>query len=55
MASVTVRANLGYRTVVSTHAAATGSNLAQYEAQEGPCLDAVEQALVCTRAFPDPP
>ena len=54
MASVTVRDDAGYRTVASTHAAASESDRAQYEAGEGPCLDAVEDAVVYTPAFPDP-
>jgi GAF domain-containing protein len=54
MASVTVREEVGYRTMASTHSAATESDRAQYEAGEGPCLDAVEEAVVYTPAFPDP-
>jgi ANTAR domain/GAF domain len=54
MASVTMRDDDGYRTVASTNAAATESDRAQYEAGEGPCLDAVEAAVVYTPAFPDP-
>ncbi len=54
MASVTVRDDAGYRTVASTHEAATESDRAQYEAGEGPCLDAVEEPVVYTPAFPDP-
>jgi hypothetical protein len=54
MASVTARDDAGYRTLASTHAAATESDRAQYEAGEGPCMDAVEEAVVYTPAFPDP-
>jgi len=54
MASITVREDAGYRTVASTHEAATESDHAQYEAGEGPCLDAVEVAVVYTPTFPDP-
>jgi hypothetical protein len=54
MASVTVRDDGGYRTVASTHDAATESDRAQYEAGEGPCLDAIEEPVVYTAAFPDP-
>ena len=54
MASVTVRDDDGYRTVASSHPAATESDRAQYEAGEGPCLDAIEEAVVYTPAFPDP-
>ena len=54
MASVTVRDDAGYRTVASTHDAATESDRVQYESGEGPCLDAVEEPVVYTAAFPDP-
>jgi ANTAR domain-containing protein/GAF domain-containing protein len=54
MASVTVRDDAGYRTVASTHDAATKSDGAQYESGEGPCLDAIEEPVVYAAAFPDP-
>jgi hypothetical protein len=53
LASVTVREDVGYRTLASTHPAATESDRAQYEAGEGPCLNAVDEAVVYTPAFPD--
>jgi hypothetical protein len=53
MASVTVREDTRYRTVASTHKAATDADHAQYEAGQGPCLDAVEEPIVYTPAFPD--
>ena len=49
-----MRDGAGYRTVASTDEAATASDRAQYEAGEGPCLDAVEEPVVYTPAFPDP-
>jgi hypothetical protein len=54
MASVTVRNQGGYQTVASTHEAATDSDRAQYDADQGPCLDAIEDAIVYTPGFPDP-
>jgi hypothetical protein len=55
MASITVRHDDGaYRTMASTHQAATAVDEAQYEASEGPCLSAVGEAVVYTPAFPDP-
>lgn len=54
MASVTVRAGGAYRTEASTHPSATSADEAQYEAQEGPCLDAIDAQIVYTPSFPDP-
>lgn len=54
MASVTVRAGGAYRTEASTHPSATSADEAQYEAQEGPCLDAIDARVVYTPSFPDP-
>lgn len=55
MASITAREDgEAFRTLVSTHPVATAVDEAQYEAHEGPCLDAVEQAMVYTPSFPDP-
>ena len=54
MASVTVRDDDQYRTLASTHEAATTTDHAQYEANEGPCLAAVEEPIVYTPGFPDP-
>ena len=54
MASITAREDgETFRTLASTHSAAIAVDEAQYEAHEGPCLDAVEQAMVYTPSFPD--
>lgn len=52
-ASVTIRDASGFRTVASTHTAATGVDQAQYEVREGPCLTAIDTPAVYARAFPD--
>jgi hypothetical protein len=55
MASVTVQVEQAtFRTAASTHAAALAADAAQYEAKEGPCLDALEEAVVHTPFLPDP-
>jgi GAF domain-containing protein len=55
MASITVReGGKSFRTLASTHAAALAVDEAQYEAREGPCLDAVDRAIVHAPSFPDP-
>ena len=54
MASVTVRDDVGYRTVASTHEAATAADLSQCAADEGPCLDAVREPSSTHRGFPTP-
>jgi hypothetical protein len=53
MASVTLREQGVYRTASTTHVAASAVDEAQYEAREGPCLDAVDTALVYAKSFPD--
>ena len=53
MASVTLCERSGYRTAASTDLAATAVDYAQYESQEGPCLDAVDAPMVYARSFPD--
>ena len=53
MASVTVPDQSGYRTAASTHTAATAVDQAQYDVEEGPCLDALGQCVVYAEAFPD--
>jgi len=53
MASVTVFERGGYRTVASTDPAATAADQAQYQSQEGPCLDAVDAPMVYAQSFPD--
>jgi hypothetical protein len=55
MASITVREGAEtFRTLASTHSAALAVDQAQYEAGEGPCLDAVDTAIVHAPSFPDP-
>ena len=53
MASVTVREDGVYRTASTTHVAASAVDDAQYDAREGPCLDAVDTTLVYAKSFPD--
>jgi hypothetical protein len=53
LASVTLREDGAFRTVASTHAAATEVDQAQYQASEGPCLNAVDDAIVYAPTFPD--
>jgi hypothetical protein len=54
MASITVREDEGtYRTLVFTHPAALAVDKAQYQARQGPCLDAAETAVVHAPCFPD--
>ena len=53
MASVTLSERSGYRTAASTDSAATAVDQAQYESQEGPCLDAVDAPMVYAQSFPD--
>jgi hypothetical protein len=55
MASITVReGGQSFRTLASTDPAAAAADEAQYEAHEGPCLDAIDQAVVHTPSLPDP-
>src|SRR5829696_7039259 len=53
MASVTLVDRSGYRTAASTDSAALAVDQAQYQAQEGPCLDAVDAPMVYAQSFPD--
>jgi hypothetical protein len=53
MASVTLHERSGYRTAASTDPAATAVDQAQYQSHEGPCLDAVDAAMVYAQSFPD--
>jgi hypothetical protein len=53
MASVTLQERSGYRTAASTAPAATAADQAQYQSHEGPCLDAVDAAMVYAQSFPD--
>ena len=55
LASITVSDGSGaFRTAASTHPAAVAADQAQYEASEGPGLDAVAAAVVVASGFPDP-
>ena len=42
-----------YRTASTTDAAASAVDQAQYDAHEGPCLDAVDTPIVYAQSFPD--
>lgn len=53
MASVTVRDDGTFRTLASTDERALKIDLAQYDVNEGPCLDALGQSVVHAPAFPD--
>ena len=53
MASITLFERSGYRTAASTDRAATAVDQAQYQSHEGPCLDAVNAAMVYAQSFPD--
>ena len=53
MASITIRHGGGYRTASTTDPDATSVDEAQYDAQEGPCLDAVDTPFVYAQSFPD--
>lgn len=52
LASVTMRKNGAFRTVASTHAAAIEVDQAQYQTSQGPCLDAIDDAMVYAPCFP---
>jgi hypothetical protein len=53
MASVTLSAQGEYHTAATTHPSASAVDQAQYDAGEGPCLDAVEAPIVYAQSFPD--
>ena len=53
MASVTLSEHGTYRTAAATDSAASAVDQAQYDAREGPCLDAVDAAVVYAQSFPD--
>jgi len=46
MAGITLSERSGYGTAASTDMAAAAVDQAQYQAQEGPCLDAVHEPMV---------
>jgi hypothetical protein len=52
-ASVTLPDHGGYRTAASTDAAAAGVDKAQYDADQGPGLDALTTPMVDAASFPD--
>ena len=52
-ASITLREAGEYRTTGSTAEAATEIDQAQYDADEGPCLDAVTTPMVAAPSYPD--
>jgi hypothetical protein len=54
MASVTLSARGAYQTAATTDPAASAVDQAQYDTDEGPCLDAVETPIVYAQSFPDP-
>ena len=53
MASITLSERGGYQTAATTHPTATAVDQAQYDAEEGPSLDAVETPVVYAQSFPD--
>lgn len=53
MASVMLSEQGAYQTAATTHPAASEVDQAQYDAQEGPCLDAVSTPIVYAQSFPD--
>lgn len=53
MASVSLRDAGVYRTAAATHAPAFEADEAQYDANEGPCIDAMGATVVHAPSFPD--
>ena len=53
MASVTVSERGAYRTASTTDVTASSVDQAQYDAHEGPCLDAIDTPIVYAKSFPD--
>ena len=53
MASVTLSERGAYQTAATTGSAASAVDQAQYDAREGPCLDAVDAPIVYAQSFPD--
>jgi hypothetical protein len=55
MASISMNErDVGFSTPATTHDAATAADAAQYDADEGPCLDAMGEPLVHAPSLPDP-
>src|SRR4029450_3776889 len=52
-ASVTLHEGGRERTAAATDPAAMAVDQAQYQSQEGPCLDAVDAPMVYAQSFPD--
>ena len=52
-ASVTLKDAGGYHTAAATDASATAVDKEQYQADEGPCLDALSVLVVSAPSFPD--
>jgi hypothetical protein len=53
MASVTLTEHGNYETAATTDLAASAVDQAQYDVDEGPCLDAIEAPMVYAASFPD--
>ena len=53
MASVTLSERGEYETAATTDPAASAADQVQYDAQKGPCLDAVDAPIVYAQSFPD--
>jgi hypothetical protein len=53
MASVTLGEQGSYQTAATTDSAASAVDQAQYDAREGPSLDAVDAPIVYAQSFPD--
>ena len=53
MASITLAERRGYQTAASTDSTATAVDQAQFDAGEGPALDAFDNPMVYAESFPD--
>ena len=54
MSSITFREDGSLRTVLATHEGAFAADQLQYQAEEGPCLVALEEPIVHSPSLPDP-